>query len=167
LSIKKGIKKRHPLSSKEHKDLLERVKETYPPIYEMLDRKKPIELLETAKGDVVYLQNGKPLLLSVEGTFVPCLRICQKVLKALPKVVVDMGAVPYIVNGADVMTPGIREIDERAVMGSVVLVVDEKYGKPLAVGKILIDPKEIREKKKGKAIKNLHHVGDELWKFTG
>lgn len=160
------IKKRHPLSSKEQKELLETIREKYPSIYEVLDRKKPIELLETANGEIVYLQESKPLLFRVDGNILPCLRACQKVLEALPKVVVDMGAVPYIVNGADVMAPGIRVVDERATLGSVVVVVDEKYSKPLAVGIVVMDPKDIREKKKGKAVKNLHHVGDEIWKFT-
>ena len=160
------IKKRHPLSSKEQKELLEVIREKYPSIYNALDRKRPIELLETEKGEILYLQEGKPLLFSVDGNVLPCLRACQELLNTLPRVVVDMGAVPYIVKGADVMAPGIRIVDERAALGDVVVVVDEKYGKPLAVGVVVMDPKEIREKKKGKAVKNLHHVGDEVWKFT-
>lgn len=159
------IKKRHPLSSKEQKELLEKVREIYPSIYSAIDKKKPVEVMETAKGEVVYLQDSKPLLFDVEGTILPCLRACKEVLDGLPKVVVDMGAVPYIVNGADVMAPGIKTVDGEAVVGGVVVVVEERYGKPLAVGTLLMEPREILEKKKGKAVKNLHHVGDDLWKF--
>ncbi|NHV60596.1 MAG: DUF1947 domain-containing protein [Candidatus Verstraetearchaeota archaeon] len=160
------LKKRHPLSSKEQKELLEEVRDKYPFVYEVLDRKRPIELLETSKGEIVYLQDGRPFLFRMKEILVPCLRACQEIIDTLPKVVVDMGAVPFIVNGADVMAPGIREVDDRALSGSVAVVVEEKYRKPLAVGIMLMDPKDIREKKKGKAVKNVHHVGDELWKFT-
>ena len=160
------IKKRHPLSSKEQKELLEKVRQQYPCIYDKMDRKKTIEVIETAKEETIYLQEGRPLLFSGGGRVVPCLRASQEGLEALPKVVVDMGAVPHIVNGADVMSPGIRGLAGEASVGGVVVVVEERYGKPLAIGTLLMDPKDIWDKKKGKAVKNLHHVGDELWNFT-
>jgi len=53
--LKLIIKKRHPLSSKEQKELLEEVRDKYPFVYEVLDRKRPIELLETSKGEVVFI----------------------------------------------------------------------------------------------------------------
>lgn len=160
------VKKRHPLSSKEQKELLEKVRQQYARIYEKMDRKKAIEVIETAKGETIYLQEGRPLLFNVSNKVVPCLRASQEVLEALPKVVVDMGAVSHIVNGADVMSPGIRGVVGEASVGGVVVIVEEKYGKPLAIGTLLMDLKDIRDKKRGKAVKNLHHVGDELWNFT-
>lgn len=157
------IKKRHPLSSKEQKELLNVLKERFPRIYEKLDKKKKIELIETKDGVKIYLQEDKTIAIFLDGEIIPPLR--EECLEGLPRVIVDMGAVPHIANGADVMAPGIRSA-ENANQDEIVVVVDEKYGKPIAIGKMIMNSREIMEKRKGKAIKNLHHVGDHLWKLV-
>ncbi|MCC6013697.1 MAG: DUF1947 domain-containing protein [Candidatus Verstraetearchaeota archaeon] len=156
------IKKRHPLSSKEQKELLKVLKEKYSID---LDKKKIIEVVETKNGKKIYFQEGKPIAILVEENLIPTLKSPKEVLDLLPKVIVDMGAVPHIVNGADVMAPGIKEIKNNAEIGKVVVVVDEKHEKPIAIGIMIMNVKEIFEKRKGKAVKNLHYVGDDLWKL--
>jgi PUA domain protein len=74
-----------------------------------------------------------------------------------------MGAVPYVTNGADVMAPGITEITPGLKIGTFVTIVDENFGKSLAIGELLKDSDEILETKKGKVIKNLHFVNDDIW----
>ena len=81
----------------------------------------------------------------------------------LPKVVVDMGAIPYVCNGADVMAPGIADMDSFEV-GDLVVVRDVTHGKALAIGKALKSSSDIEASRKGKVIENLHYVGDSLWK---
>lgn len=83
-------------------------------------------------------------------------------------VVVDMGAVKPLLRGADVMIPGIVEVKGFFNKGDPVVVVDEKYNKPLIVGKALIQSQDIVSKKlsKGKAIENIHRIGDKLWNLT-
>ena len=44
---------------------------------------------------------------------------------SLPKVVVDVGAIRFVVNGADIMRPGIRTLEEFE-QNSLVIVVDDK-----------------------------------------
>jgi PUA domain protein len=83
-------------------------------------------------------------------------------LDFLPKVVVDMGAIPFVCNGADIMAPGIVEVDSFQ-QGSLVVVRDVTHGKALAVGKSIKSSTEIESEKKGKVIKNLHYVGDKFW----
>ena len=80
----------------------------------------------------------------------------------LPRVVVDMGAIRFVCNGADVMAPGITEMDEFDE-GSVVVIRDVNHGKALAIGLANKSSAEIEASKKGKVIKNLHYVGDKLW----
>ncbi|MEM1573750.1 MAG: DUF1947 domain-containing protein [Candidatus Methanomethylicaceae archaeon] len=157
------IKKRHPLSSKEQKELLSILKEKFPNIYEKLEKKKMIELIETKDGVKIYLQEGKAIAFLINEEIIPPLR--EEFLENLPKVIVDMGAIPHIVNGADVMAPGIRNIND-VNLEEIVVVIDEKHGKPIAIGKMIMNSKEILEKRKGKAIKNLHYVGDYLWKLV-
>lgn len=76
---------------------------------------------------------------------------------------VDEGAIKFLCNGADVMGPGIAEVDAAIKAGDVVWVRDFKHKKPLVTGKALVDGSAMAAKSPGKAIKNLHFVGDELW----
>jgi len=78
-------------------------------------------------------------------------------------VTVDMGAVPYVYNGADVMAPGIVEADPAIAVGDLVWVRDEKNRRPLAVGAALMTGAEMAAAEKGKSVKAVHHVGDEYW----
>ena len=78
-------------------------------------------------------------------------------------VTVDMGAVPYVVNGADIMAPGIVDGDQGLKKGSLAWVRDENNEKPLAIVRLLDDLRTILEIKRGKAATNLHYIGDKLW----
>ena len=80
-------------------------------------------------------------------------------------VVVDMGAVKFVVKGADVMTPGIVDSDKNIKPNDMVWICDEKNKKPLAVGIALISGEDMIKKEKGKAVIILHYVGDNLWDF--
>ena len=77
-------------------------------------------------------------------------------------VTVDMGAVKFVTNGADVMAPGIVEADPAIQPGDWVWVRDERNKQPLAVGQALV-PGATMVRGKGKAVKSIHHVGDKLW----
>jgi PUA-domain protein len=121
-----------------------------------------LERAEADEGiDLVYV-GGRPLLMMVEG--VPFFTILGAIELPVKKrlVVVDSGAVRFIVNGADVMNPGIVTADPEIAAGDLVVVIEEKYRKPLAIGRALISGPEM--KGEGKAVKSLHHVGDHIWK---
>jgi PUA-domain protein len=111
--------------------------------------------------DLVYV-GGRPLLMMVDD--VPFFTILGAMELSLKKrlVVVDSGAVRFIVNGADVMNPGIVAADPEIAAGDLVVVIEEKHRKPLAIGRALISGPEM--KGEGKAVKSLHHVGDHIWK---
>jgi len=76
---------------------------------------------------------------------------------------VDHGAIPFLMNGADCMGAGIHLADPSLEAGDMVWVRDQEHGKPLAVGQALVSGDEMVSMTKGKAIKTLHWVGDELW----
>lgn len=80
-------------------------------------------------------------------------------------VTVDMGAVKFVCNGADVMAPGIVEADPAVKEGDWVWIRDERNKQPLAVGRALV-PGTAMVRGKGKAIKSIHHLGDKLWNAT-
>jgi len=83
-------------------------------------------------------------------------------LDNLPKVEVDMGAIRFVCNGADVMAPGITEMGD-FTEGDLVVIRDMNHGKALAIGVANKSSVDIEASKKGKVIKNLHYVGDKLW----
>ena len=78
-------------------------------------------------------------------------------------VIVDMGAVKFVTNGADIMAPGIVDADDTIAVDDSVWICDETHKKPLAVGIALKSGIEMVQQEKGKAVKMIHHVGDELW----
>jgi PUA-domain protein len=125
-------------------------------------RKASLERAETDEGVDLIFVDGRPLMMIIEGQpfFTVLGAIELKPNKRL--VVVDSGAVRFIVNGADVMKPGIVSADPEIAAGDLVVVVEERHKKPLAVGRALIPGTEM--KGEGKAIKSLHHVGDQVWK---
>jgi PUA domain protein len=93
---------------------------------------------------------------------------CRLLLQKKPGkafVTVDMGAVKFVNNGADVMAPGIVEADPAIQPGDLVWVRDERNKIPLAVGEALIPGAQMARGPKGKAVKSLHHVGDPLWEL--
>ncbi len=77
-------------------------------------------------------------------------------------VTVDMGAVKFVCNGADVMAPGIVEADPALQVGDWCWIRDERNKQPLAVGKALV-PGTAMVRGKGKAVQSIHHLGDKLW----
>jgi len=113
----------------------------------------------------VYVINGLPSLFLKDNILYPTLVLLYKMpelLKYFKYVVVDEGAVPHIINGADVMVPGIIEYSNDIVEGDIVIVLDEKR-RPLSVGVALMDSSDIGRLRKGKAVKNIHYFRDKLW----
>lgn len=125
-------------------------------------RRASLERAETDEGVDLIFVDGRPLMMIIEGQpfFTVLGAIELKPNKRL--VVVDSGAVRFIVNGADVMNPGIVSADPEIAPGDLVVVVEERHKKPLAIGRAMIPGTEM--KGEGKAIKSLHHVGDQVWK---
>lgn len=116
--------------------------------------------MELEDGREIILTGGRGVLFRAPEGFFPVLTALD--LVPLRRVVVDMGAVPHVANGADIMAPGVVSADLEIKAEETVVVVDERHGKPLAVGLALHPGAELKGPK-GKAVKNLHHVGDEVW----
>ena len=120
----------------------------------------------TVGEDVIYSVDGKPLIMRTRNRLLPSLKF-EEVINSLPHIIVDMGAVAHIANGADIMRPGVKDVHSDFPKGALVVIVDEKYGKPIALGLTEVDSSEMRLMSKGKVIGNVHYVGDELWKSFG
>jgi len=131
-------------------------------VKDLIDAKKPgLELAESPNAKIFYL-NGKPVLAATKDGLIPTL-LFEKALLLLPRITVNMGAVPYVCNGADVLAPGVVKFEGAFIVGDFVLVVDERHGKPLAVVSALVDSQAASGLQRGKVARNLHYVGDALW----
>jgi PUA-domain protein len=158
------VKKRHAMKKSKAAEVREQLASEIGESASLFSSEK-VEMAET-DGDVTFiLVEKKPLLMEIEGHIFPTLR--GAIARPFPerRVVVDSGAVRFMANGADVMRPGIVSVTDDVVADSPVVIVEEQYGKPLAIGIALYDAAEIRHLEKGKAVRNIHYVGDDIWNF--
>jgi PUA domain protein len=155
---------RHFLKEKETEAFLTKASERLGlDLESFLKRKVGLEVVETGFAEI-FLLSGKPILAKKEKNIYPTL-LFDEYFAMAPKAVVDMGAVPYVCKGANVMAPGIRRYEGEFKKGGLVLVVDEKHGKSLGVGEAVYDSEDARKVKQGVVIKNVHYVGDRTWIF--
>lgn len=147
------------LKDRDAKPLIEELNKI--PGLEQLSRKSRVET-EMVKSSEVIFVDGLPVAFKREEQFVPVLTN-NSALEKMPRVTVDMGAVPHVVGGADIMAPGIRKVEGSFHEKGLVVIVDEKHGKFLSVGRSLLTSDALAVTKKGKVIANIHYVGDPVW----
>lgn len=154
--------RRHFLKEKDVKRLLIDFSGRLKVEVEQLFESKPgIEITE-AQNSKVFVINGKPLLAKSGEELIPTLAF-DKLFPFLPKVVVDMGAVPHVCNGADVMAPGVVRIEGDFDKEDFLLITDEHHNKPLAIGIALFNSQVTNRLQHGKIVKTIHYVGDKIW----
>jgi len=167
----KKISSRHSLSKRDRRDFTERVaRELGAKFREAVEGSRNVEVAKIADDEVraaYYLDGMLAVLEHTEHGLIPSLFYIYRtgVAPEFAEVHVDSGAVARILGGADVMVPGITRVEGEVKPGSKVLVKDEK-GRPIAVGVSLVSNSDVGPSKKGKAVVNLHYVGDDYWKLA-
>jgi PUA domain protein len=126
-----------------------------------LPKSAQAECAEPEEG-VVFVELDGFSFVKAGDRYVPFLG-SQQTLDMLPSAVVDEGAIRFVLNGADVMRPGIRRLDDWGPAGALVVVKEEKKGRAIAVGVSTTSGAEAQGMSKGSCLKNLHHVGDRYW----
>jgi PUA-domain protein len=155
---------RHFLKAKEAEATLNKASEKLKVDLKQLFNAKPnVELVQTEFAEI-YLINSKPSLVKIQENIFPTLTF-DEYSALLPKVVVNMGAVPHLCNGANIMAPGIVRFEGKFKEDDFVLVVDEKHGKAIAIGKVVYNSEAAKKVARGVVVKNIHHVGDRIWDF--
>ena len=154
---------RRPLSKKERKVLRKEASKVPWVSFDVNDKVEEVKVrIDDKKEYIVYFVNDKPAFWRKGELLLPVL--CGQDVEG-PAVVVDEGAVPYVTKGADVMRPGIVEFVGDFKKDDVVLVRAVTLKFPIAVGLALYDKEEMEKMKRGKVVKNLHHLGDDLFKL--
>ncbi|MCX8200208.1 MAG: RNA-binding protein [Candidatus Micrarchaeota archaeon] len=116
-------------------------------------------------GDTELMKiNGKYCFFKYNKVWVPTLRgIYAGMGMPLKGITVDAGAIRFVSNGADVMRPGIVRADEGISRGDIVLIYEILHNKVIALGEALLSSDELKNATSGKAVKNIHYVGDKIW----
>jgi PUA domain protein len=129
-----------------------------------------LELPKIKNLKVYYIDSNAQIIigdgikiLNVDGCYIPLLSE-DTILEKLANVIVDMGAVKFMCNGANVMRPGIKKYTEFK-KGDIVCIREESQNKFLAVGKAIMGSSELESISKGEIIKNIHYVSDKYWKI--
>jgi len=153
--------KRIALKSSEAKRVLQELGLKFPAFAAELHSKQVVEEIDVENGKL-YILDNKPFAVSTASGLFPSL-MNDDVLKTLPSITVDMGAIPHICNGADIMRPGIKVINGEFEKGAVLLVKDIKFGKSIGICIAEVSSGSMQTMGKGKAAQNVHYVGDSFW----
>jgi len=149
------------LKDRESKQIIKDFTTRFPASTKSLDLVRHLEE-EMVEDNLVLFADDKPWIVRIQGRLFPSLKYDQ-VLVTLPKIIVDMGAVPHIANGAQIMRPGIRQIEGHFNRDDVIIIEDERHRKMIALGIAETDSEQMRTMTKGRVIANIHYVGDPLW----
>ena len=149
-----------PLSNKEKRKLFVDMLNLYSIDLRNMFKKEQIFKLEKEK---VLVAGNKPIVFYKDNIPYPTLQLLVLVEDFdIPYVIVDEGAKPHILNGADIFRPGVVEYDEKVTKDKAVIVVSEDK-KLLCIGKSLYNGSELKNISKGKIILNLHYYGDKIF----
>ena len=149
------------LKDRESKQIIKDFITKYPSSLDPLRLVEHLEELATEDA-LVFFADGKPWIIRTTKSLLQSLKF-DAVLNTFPKVIVDMGAVPHIANGAQIMRPGISKIEGKFAKGELIVILDEKYRKTIALGIAEVNSEIMQSMTKGRVINNIHYVGDPVW----
>lgn len=148
---------------------LESRHEIDPNFIEMLKEAEEIKIAYSDKFEILVF-NSTAALFKVEGIefYFPTLYVLNflfntRKLLVVPTVVVDEGAVGPLKRGADVMVPGIKKILRSFNKGDIVAVMEPSERYLIVVGLALVNSESIAPGVRGKGIKNISYLDDEIW----
>jgi len=154
------VKSRVQIRKSEKNKLLKELRSTFGDAVDTFADKR----FETATADdiPIVMIEGEVVLFKIGDNYFPTVKGVLQLGLRSNLVTVDAGAVRFVVNGADVMCPGIVSADDNIEPDDPVIIIEETHKKPLAIGTALM-PGDQMNASSGKAVKSVHYVGDKLW----
>jgi len=163
LLIRVKAKNMHLLKQKRAKEIINRIEQQFNEVFHISSNKISTGIIDDT---VFYFLDQVPFAFDIDQHVMMTLR---GILQFHPKnrfVTVDMGAVRFVTNGADVMAPGIIDADISIEEDMPVWIRDEQHHKPLAIGVALMNGENMVQSSSGKAVKMIHYIGDTIWKLS-
>lgn len=158
-----SLKNRHRLKTKQIKTIIDHLQKTY--TGDLFNSSDTVEIATYDEYKVLIINDQFDFFFHENHPFFT-LKGLEKYAPKNGYVIVDMGAVRFVTNGADVMAPGIVDADVDIEEGQSVGVYDELHRKPLAIGVAVMNGDAMKATSSGKAVKTIHYVGDKLWYFV-
>ena len=169
-SVEDSVSGQAPLKSSQQRSIrtqvLKQMPELTPYMDDIMPKKEKLILTKCANHITIVTSPQQSALFFRErdGPFYPSLKLLHQYPMILPVLRVDTGAIKHVMNGADVMIPGICGVEKEELGGKPCAVFASGKEHAVAVGKLLMSTNEIEKKKNGVGIQNLHHLTDGLWK---
>ena len=157
------IKNRHRLKARDIKRYQDELKKTF--TNDFFNEKSLVETGDFNDQTIIFV-DSEPCFMFYDNKIIFTLHGLNKFKPKQKFAVVDMGAIKFVTNGADVMAPGIVDADINIIKNDQVWICDEFHRKPLAIGIANMTGEQMIAEKKGKAITTIHYVGDYLWNFV-
>ncbi|KAI5189211.1 malignant T-cell-amplified sequence [Nematocida minor] len=128
------------------------------------------ESIKTADKITYIFRNGVPVFRADGDAYIPTVKCVHMAPEILKKVIVDKGAIKHLINGADVMAPGLLHSTSEyplVSVGDLVAIYGYDKVSALGVGMVEMDNDQLEEQRTGVAIKMLSHLGDKIYSYAG
>ena len=152
--------------------------EQYPNLESVIDdiipKKDPLFLVK-GKNDVAFytfavVNEEVVFFQDKDKPWLPTLKVLHKFPSMMPKMQVDVGAIKFVMRGANIMAPGLTSpggaYDDGIAAGTPVQVTAEGCTHACAVGLACMSSEDLNGKPNGQAIESIHFLNDGLWKFN-
>eukprot|EP01024_Parvocaulis_polyphysoides_P017050 TRINITY_DN17539_c0_g1_i6.p2 TRINITY_DN17539_c0_g1~~TRINITY_DN17539_c0_g1_i6.p2 ORF type:complete len:187 (-),score=26.74 TRINITY_DN17539_c0_g1_i6:535-1095(-) len=151
---------------------------TYPYLKEtglidvLIPKKEPILIAKCSGPEqiqVVVVGNEFLFFGDRDGPWLPVLRLLHKYPEMMPRLRADVGAIKFVLGGANIMCPGLTSpgatIHDEVGAKAAVAIYAEDREHAMAVGRTEMSTQDIRKINKGIGVENLHYLNDGLWKM--
>ena len=160
--VENQIRNRHRLRKKAIRELNNKLYSTFATNFNLGNAAVDSAIMEQYE---IFIIDNEILAWIIDGKPFLTLRGLLRFKPQRRFVTVDMGAVKFVTNGADVMAPGVVDADSEIQVGDLVWVRDENNLQPLVVGSALMSGSEMIVSSTDKAVKSLHYIGDNIWQI--
>jgi len=172
-SVDENVSTQSKVKSSVLRGILRCIEEQYPIFAAGMEELLPKKRMNVAKcqGHLnIILKEKTPVFFNVrDGPYFPTLRMLHMYPDMLPRMQIDKGGIRFIMNGADVMCPGLTSAGGQmcdAKPGDVVGIFAEGKECAMAVGIMKMTTEQILEVNKGVAIETVHVLNDNFWKLS-
>ncbi|KAI5803356.1 PUA-like domain-containing protein [Peziza echinospora] len=154
--------------------LLEQYPLLEPHIEEIFPKKSDLELIKAPDRLSLYAIGHEILFFQhFDDTIFPHLKLVHKFPECFPKLQVDRGAIRFILDGAQLMCPGLTSpgarlppAEEAVPAGKVVVIMAEGKENACMIGRTKLSTEDIKKINKGVGVETFHVLGDGLWGLT-
>jgi PUA domain protein len=139
----------------------------------IMPKKSQLELIKLPDRMSLYSLDGHVLFFQhFDDALLPHLRLVHAYPHCFPRVMVDRGAIRFVLSGAQLMCPGLTspgawlpDKEDEIEEGTVVAVGAEGKETACMVGILKMGTEDVKRVNKGVAVEAGHYLGDGLWKF--